>query len=57
MLNTTNTISKKLTKSKTIKRKSTIIVSTTSTTLKNFKKATILKELTTLKKSIKFKKN
>ncbi len=40
MPNTTNTTSKKSIKSKTIKRKSTIIISTISTTLKNSKKAT-----------------
>jgi len=55
MLNTTNTTSKKSIKSKTIKRKSTIIISTTSTILKNSKKITLLKELTILKKSIKLK--
>jgi hypothetical protein len=55
MLNTTNTTSKKSIKSKIIKRKSTIIISTTSTILKNSKKITILKELTILKKSIKLK--
>jgi len=56
MLNTTNTTSKKSIKSKTTKRKSTIIILTTSTTSKNSKKTTILKEPTTLKKSIKLKK-
>jgi 6-phosphogluconolactonase/glucosamine-6-phosphate isomerase/deaminase len=56
MFNTTNIISKRLTKSKTKKRKSTIIISTTSTILKFFKKIAISKKLTTLKKSIKLKK-
>jgi len=56
ILITTNTISKKSTKSKTIKQKFAIIILTTSTTLKNSKKIAILKELTTLKKSIKLKK-
>jgi len=55
MLNITNTTSKKSKKSKTTKRKSTIIILTTSTTLKNFKRTIISKELTTLKKSIKLK--
>jgi len=43
-------ISKKSIKLKTIKRKFAIIISTTSTILKNFKKIAILKELTILKK-------
>ncbi len=56
MFNTINTISKKSIKSKTIRRKFAIIILTTSITLKNFKKIAILKELTTLKKSIKLEK-
>jgi hypothetical protein len=56
MLNTTNTISKKSIKLKTIRRKFVVIILTTSTTLKNLKKITILKNLTTLKKLIKLEK-
>ena len=61
MLNTIDT-TKKSTKSKIIKQEFAIIILTTSTTLKNSKKiatlieSTILKELTTLKKSIKLEK-
>jgi hypothetical protein len=55
MPNTTNTTSKKSIKLKTIKRKSIIIILTTSTTLKNLKKTIISKNSTTLKKSIKLK--
>jgi len=56
MLNTINTISKKLIKSKTTKQKFVVIISITLATLKNFKKIAISKESTTLKKSIKLKK-
>ena len=53
MLNTNTT--RKSTKLKIIKQQSTIIILITSTILKNFKKITTLKELTTLNKSIKLK--
>lgn len=53
MLNTIDTTLEKPIKSETIERKSAIIISTTSTTLKNFKKTATLEELIALKKSIK----
>ena len=46
----------KSTKSKIIKQKFAIVILTTSTILKNFEKIATLKELTTLKKSIKLEK-